>query len=708
MLKDTILGIDTHYYLQKALTSQLKEPLVSALGGFPFSLKTTIQQDLYEMREAGIKPIFVFSGISLAPIEKPFLTPDDSAKLRTRAWELYDKGQAMDAVEAFGQAGVIHATELFRATMRILRDRNVDFQVAPYAAWPQLVYLEKKGYVDAVFGNPELFLFDIDKVITSLNLNSGNFTWVNKTRLRNDSHLSNDQLTDAILLSGCSFCRTYPPFEAAAPQAGSLFLDAVALVKRFRSIGNAITSHPDQQGYLEIFRKARAAIKHHVIMAEDGKVFQLERNDSPNDVHEFIGQRLPEELYFYLSRGIVGPQVLDMITTEVYIQIAPLDNNESEEYKKFLDVLNGMRTESLSILAKSMHRYWLNREVKVYNWFDVTHPKTLVHKEIGYPLETAQKWNVREDLWGPEMDKQKPWGEFAFCITSLEDKSFAAKTVTPKIPEKLLETEDDIRVNVLWRMLQMRGFIHGETHSPTPWGNALIAAIKSLDTEDETLIMPLYIGLELFRMKALKSENFTPSFSGAPARGSDVDRANTMLISRVCGLVNMDHKAIGYTGPLSRNLLAFNGFSRALTRELRNFIEMTLVNMLMAGDVERDSEYRRDWADLGLKLPFIDEANSCLGIAAKTYLDELCSEPNPTADDVKSKHMNKLPEMIPQAIDVLGDLELGFRVWDGIVAGIRILQKEGVMEAECKTFLEADRWLSDRRPGIGKFGNRSS
>jgi hypothetical protein len=124
-------------------------------------------------------------------------------------------------------------------------------------------------------------------------------------------------------------------------------------------------------------------------------------------------------------------------------------------------------------------------------------------------------------------------------------------------------------------------------------------------------------------MKALKSENITPSFSGAPARGSgnvwnkmlsfpcgqyvdwnfyaDVDRANTMLISRVCGLVNMDHKAIGYTGPLSRNLLAFNGFSRALTRELRNFIEMTLVNMLMAGDVERDSEYRRDWADLGLK-----------------------------------------------------------------------------------------------------------
>ncbi|KAF8249944.1 hypothetical protein K440DRAFT_191693 [Wilcoxina mikolae CBS 423.85] len=48
VLKDSAIGIDAHHYLQKALTSQLKEPLVSALGGFPFSLKTTIQQDVRE------------------------------------------------------------------------------------------------------------------------------------------------------------------------------------------------------------------------------------------------------------------------------------------------------------------------------------------------------------------------------------------------------------------------------------------------------------------------------------------------------------------------------------------------------------------------------------------------------------------------------------------------------------------------------------
>jgi hypothetical protein len=294
-----------------------------------------------------------------------------------------------------------------------------------YAHRAQLVYLEKKGYIDAVCGNTELFLFDIEKVIVNFNLSAGQFAFVSKSRLRSDTQLSNDQFIDAILLSGCSFCRTFPPLENPAQQSGSIFLDAVAMVKRFRSVGNAITSHPDQQtGYLDKFRKARAAIKHHVILREDGKVEQMELHESPNDVHEFIGERLPEELYFYLSRGMVGPQVMDMITTGEFIQSAPLDNNESEEFKKFLDVLNVMRTESVSLLAKSLHRYWVNREVKVYNWFDATHPKTLIHKDIPYPSDLVQKWNVREDIWGPEMDKQKVEIN-CFCICFNADDRIA-------------------------------------------------------------------------------------------------------------------------------------------------------------------------------------------------------------------------------------------------------------------------------------------
>lgn len=268
----------------------------------------------------------------------------------------------------------------------------------------QLVYLQNNGFVESIYGSPELFLFDVDKIILNINLVAGQFTFVSKARLRADVTLTNDQFADAVLLSGCAFLRTFPPLESSS----SHFMEAVAQIKRNRSVGAAISIHPDQTAYLEKFKKARAAVKHHVILSQDGKVEQMSPNDSPEDVHEFIGQRLPEELYFYLSRGAIGSQVLDMITTEQHIQLAPLDCNESEEYKRFLKALNDLQTQSLALLAKNLHRYWLTREVKIYSWFDPTHPKALVPKDIQPPpSEAVQKWNVPETIWGEEMDKQK-------------------------------------------------------------------------------------------------------------------------------------------------------------------------------------------------------------------------------------------------------------------------------------------------------------
>lgn len=75
-------------------------------------------------------------------------------------------------------------------------------------------------------------------------------------------------------------------------------------------------------------------------------------------------------------------------------------------------------------------------------------------------------------------------------------------------------------MNTLWRMLQMRGFIDGQTHTLTPWGRALNAALMILGGGDEGIVQATYLAFELFRMKALKPENFAPGMSGAPVRGS--------------------------------------------------------------------------------------------------------------------------------------------------------------------------------------------
>lgn len=68
-------------------------------------LRHTIQTDLRKLKEHGIKPIFVFDGLSLPPQQKPLETPDQNPVFRNEAWELYDKSMANQAVDAFRKSG---------------------------------------------------------------------------------------------------------------------------------------------------------------------------------------------------------------------------------------------------------------------------------------------------------------------------------------------------------------------------------------------------------------------------------------------------------------------------------------------------------------------------------------------------------------------------------------------------------------------------
>jgi hypothetical protein len=60
------------------------------------------------------------------------------------------------------------------------------------------------------------------------------------------------------------------------------------------------------------------------------------------------------------------------------------------------------------------------------------------------------------------------------------------------------------------------------------------------------------------------------------------------LISRVACIGKLKHKAIGYSGPLSRQLLSFRSLISAVRTALRDLIEVVLASMLLSGDVDRD------------------------------------------------------------------------------------------------------------------------
>ena len=78
---------------------------MSALGGFPFALKSHIENDLESMQLAGFKPLFVFSGLDVGKRDHSGRKEAAATAANLRGWELYDQHQPVKAVETFGDSG---------------------------------------------------------------------------------------------------------------------------------------------------------------------------------------------------------------------------------------------------------------------------------------------------------------------------------------------------------------------------------------------------------------------------------------------------------------------------------------------------------------------------------------------------------------------------------------------------------------------------
>ena len=155
------MGIDAFHYLDLHLNHYAtKEPLLIALGGFPFALKSNIEREIQALKTLGITCVFVFSGLEFGKKEHSFAAQAESARALDQAWNFYDQQQAEQVVDAFSAAGwsrICLATEslltliplgsakpdsLFKFLQRILHEQGVEFMVAPYSAAAQVSLAE--------------------------------------------------------------------------------------------------------------------------------------------------------------------------------------------------------------------------------------------------------------------------------------------------------------------------------------------------------------------------------------------------------------------------------------------------------------------------------------------------------------------------------------------------------------------------------------
>ncbi|THG95204.1 hypothetical protein EW026_g6405 [Hermanssonia centrifuga] len=703
VLSDSRLGIDASFYLTQLTDNPpSREPLLAATGGLPLALTQRIESDLRALEKLRIKPVFVFPG--LVPNRRwkqnqhQQYEQNDAMRDRREAWAKYEAGQEDAATRLFEGRSGLQQWDLWKMVLRIFRHRNVEFIVAPYVAWAQLLYLQRhpKAYIHAVFGPTDTLLYPgVEKLITSLDLasNSPSFTHVSKRTVLNDLGLSEDQFLDVGILLGFDHSPPFPP--TLHDQALKATVD---MVKYYKSGHAAVSAFADQAQVKQIqypdqYARTRSMIKYSLVLSSDGVVIPLPLSgpnppshghpnhhhhptaaDIPSDLHEIFTHRLPDEIYFYLSRGLMGPQALVWLTTGMINENPPLDNGETTEYRRFVkevitDGQTGPRATSLALISSVTHSFWSKRNVSGHFWFEQGPQKPTLH-------------NSQQTL------------------------QLAERVVSWHVPYAIVE-EELRRQNRLysdrWWFDVDRFLLNSHTHSPL--ARAMYVAIRTARVNDK-FQDSLYLFLELVRAGVMHGHLWSGrAFSGGPSFGTDDEKSCMLLVMRVLSIVPLNFKPQPWSAPLSRELLVFNSFVRSLTRALRTLLEVTSLNMLLRHDARQS---RDDLLDINLSLPFQSEVNTGFGVLAKVYLDALTHINNrqrvrdPNAEGVKEAKAMALEiceETFPGVKYPKQEVERGFRFWDVTLTAMRQLHSEGAVLRELiDQFEAAEAWLAPMRP----------
>ncbi|KAG5513681.1 hypothetical protein PMAC_000719 [Pneumocystis sp. 'macacae'] len=699
VLKNCRIGIEATYYLKQLVEHlPVKDPMIHATSSMPVGLKTHILRDLSILKQNKIEPFFVFDGLNLVNKNKKVWN-DDYSKIRLEAWKNYDQGKLQQASNEFNLSAAIQISSLSKILIDILLDKKIEFLVAPYLAWAQLAYMlgNNQCNIDAIFGSANILLFNVDRLIIEFNFDYSIFSWLDKqTILSSLGGISNDQFLDIFILLGFDFCPTFPPLEMISQINGDVFKFLQDTIKIFKSGINIILNYhhsfvAKHTDYLDTFFKAICIIKYHIVLMENGKLLPLNESDSPNDIHEFIGTRLPEEIYFYLSRGIVGPHVINILTSGMLIENTPLDNGDSQEYRDFLKDIFPIQTQSLNLLTQPLHRFYQAKNVSAYYWFDPEHEHKMFHKITPSIYESVKTWMVKEDFVNQiKMTIPENKVNFLSFFKSLSDNKVSKESFSLKTDNNIMQSHEQILSSIYGRFFQLRSFINPD-HSLSPWGLALLDSLKICHEDQQSSIVLIF---ELLRLRVFKQDNFSISYSGESSKGTEEEKSFTTLISRVACLSVLHQKDVPWAGPLSQGLLVFNFFIKILSQTIRNLIEMVTVSLFMNRDANRE---RDDWLEFTRQLPFNNEYDITMGLVIKTYLEKIIISENPTNEESKKNAIDYLKSTFVSAENIERDIMKFRYLWNSIVYGIKVANILGVVDKlESDKFLRANKWLQER------------
>ncbi|MCO5590884.1 hypothetical protein L7F22_044859 [Adiantum nelumboides] len=229
------LGIDAYVWLHRGAYGCAQD---LAMGRPTTAYMNLALSRLHMLKHYGITPYVVFDGGHL-PAKQG--TEDERRRRRDehlqQARKFLGQGRQKRAFEHFTKCVDVTPAMAYQL-IKVLREQDIDYIVAPYEADAQLAYLERRGVIDGIITeDSDLLVFGCQTVLYKLTP-EGNCIEVRqsqKARCRSlpFTAFPDESFRQMAILSGCDYLDSIP---------GMGLKTAHKLLKRFKTVSKALSA----------------------------------------------------------------------------------------------------------------------------------------------------------------------------------------------------------------------------------------------------------------------------------------------------------------------------------------------------------------------------------------------------------------------------------------------------------------------------------
>ncbi|CAI8491701.1 unnamed protein product [Hanseniaspora opuntiae] len=403
-----------------------------------------------------------------------------------------------------------------RWTNFFIENQFYNYIVAPYSSLTQLVYMYSTSIINAIYGPTELFMFNrVNRIVVGLTLSSKpTFEFVDKFELFENLGIKHQlEFTEISLITK----NALQPVHFMNEKQQDL-LDK-AIMTLFASPILSTNGQVSAYNLLELAAENDSEEKNSAVIddeedeLDDDEKFKyltiyskasLKVIDPPADSFEFLGKKLPNEIYFYQSLGFVDhlKSILESICYGSLIDGSDYTSQGSD----MLNLVKDIKLKELKLIVNCMPKYFHKQTIKYQN---INNPDGSVFHLEGLSASDLKSYKRLSIL----LDNNKNLTDF-IKQNDFKDSSFKKLSFHATINDS-----ESLVMTVFWRVLiNIFGFGKdietNDTESTISFKNSKVVELfeiiknnNALFTNDKDVI--LFILLNLIKPKLSSKDDIS-------------------------------------------------------------------------------------------------------------------------------------------------------------------------------------------------------